>query len=71
MSYSLATVATTSFFQPSFSKPSVRIQTRAFSWLDHAERHFKNGYIQKLDDCYGVDSHLMYLALFSHVGMFD
>jgi hypothetical protein len=65
----LTTVTTSSFKEP--IKHLTLVQTKPLTWLDHAERHFKNGYISSLDSCYGIDQHLMYLALFSHVGMFD
>lgn len=45
--------------------------TKVYTWLDHAERHFKNGQILDTDMLYGPDEQLMYLCLFSHVGMFE
>lgn len=52
------------------------IQRRKVSWLDHAERHFKQGAIysrsaQEYDLNDPIEEIQMYLCLFSYVGMFD
>jgi hypothetical protein len=55
--------------------PLQTIQLRKLSWLDHAERHYKSGtssYLSKLTEYIDpTDEALMYLCLFSYVGMFD
>jgi hypothetical protein len=51
-------------------KPLVIITTRTLSWLDHAERHYKDGAITETI-IHSPDEALMYLCLFSYVGMFD
>ena len=50
--------------------------TRKFSWLDHAEKHFKDGAIfSRLENDYIIwnelDEHLMFLDLMAYYGMFD
>lgn len=55
---------------PKQSKPTI-LSVRLYSWLDHAESHFREGYIYHNDTIIPVDEQLMYLCLMSYVGMFD
>lgn len=52
------------------------IQRRKISWLDHAERHFKQGSTyskraREYDLHDPIEEIQMYLCLFSYIGMFD
>ena len=64
------------------SKKPIVISRKPLTWLAHAEKHFKqasiyiknSGYYGEYDDYVITDyyeEHLMYLCLFSNVGMFD
>ena len=57
--------------------PQKKIATiRKFSWLDHAERHFKEGtiYSRRANDYAFIDpvkETLMYQSIMAYLGMFD
>ena len=55
------------------SKKPIVISRVPLTWLQHAQNHFNSG-VSTWDNSVIVDSceeQLMFLCLFSHVGMFD